>query len=112
METEVDTITYTLTTKGAQGEITKNAHFSSFYGIPFRHPFIYSDPQVSGCCDMTRKNRTCAELAVAINQALCVYSDEELLKHAIPTTNDLVNIIRDHYPAMFESIFEKVCNVA
>ena len=61
---------------------------------------------------MTRKNRTCSELAVSINQAFCVYTDMELLQHGIPTTNDLVNIVRDHYPAMFESIFEKVYSVA
>ena len=110
MGKEVCDAEFTMTDE--DGEIIKTLFFTSFYGIPFRHPYIYQDPQVSGCCDMSRKNRTCSELVVSLNQALCVYSDSEMLTRSLPTTNDLINVLRDLYPAMFESIFEKASSVA
>ena len=34
-----------------------------------------------------------------------------MLRSSIPTTNDLLNILRDVYPAMFETVFENVASV-
>ncbi len=69
----------------------------------YQYDTVAVEKQQSTCVDQLKVGRKNSELVISLNQTLQCYNDVTLMVSGVPTTADLVHLVRLHVPHLFDT---------